>query len=96
MGKKIRRNDPCPCGSGKKYKRCCMLRQTSSPSFSWVDKDAVHFVAPGTPPSPEQLKKMTEEYQRQIRNSPIWDEMIRKFGKEKAEELLKQYRVKPV
>ena len=20
---KIRRNDPCPCGSGKKYKRCC-------------------------------------------------------------------------
>ena len=18
------RNDPCPCGSGKKYKRCCM------------------------------------------------------------------------
>jgi len=22
-GKKIGRNDPCPCGSGKKYKRCC-------------------------------------------------------------------------
>ena len=21
--KKIGRNDPCPCGSGKKYKRCC-------------------------------------------------------------------------
>jgi len=21
--KKIRRNDPCPCGSGKKYKKCC-------------------------------------------------------------------------
>lgn len=21
--KKIARNDPCPCGSGKKYKRCC-------------------------------------------------------------------------
>jgi hypothetical protein len=21
---KIGRNDPCPCGSGKKYKRCCM------------------------------------------------------------------------
>jgi hypothetical protein len=20
------RNDPCPCGSGKKYKRCCLLR----------------------------------------------------------------------
>ncbi len=22
-GKKIGRNDPCPCGSGKKYKKCC-------------------------------------------------------------------------
>ena len=21
--KKVRRNDPCPCGSGKKYKKCC-------------------------------------------------------------------------
>jgi len=26
MGKnKIGRNDPCPCGSGKKYKHCCMV-----------------------------------------------------------------------
>ncbi|MGI6452535.1 MAG: preprotein translocase subunit SecA [Syntrophomonadaceae bacterium] len=23
VGKKIGRNDPCPCGSGKKYKKCC-------------------------------------------------------------------------
>ncbi|HXG51612.1 MAG TPA: preprotein translocase subunit SecA [candidate division Zixibacteria bacterium] len=23
QGEKIGRNDPCPCGSGKKYKRCC-------------------------------------------------------------------------
>ena len=22
-GKKLGRNDPCPCGSGKKYKKCC-------------------------------------------------------------------------
>ncbi|MFR7895260.1 MAG: SEC-C metal-binding domain-containing protein [Dysosmobacter sp.] len=21
--KKIGRNEPCPCGSGKKYKNCC-------------------------------------------------------------------------
>ncbi|MDD2374258.1 MAG: SEC-C metal-binding domain-containing protein [Eubacteriales bacterium] len=24
---KIGRNDPCPCGSGKKYKQCCMKKQ---------------------------------------------------------------------
>ncbi|MDA8432613.1 MAG: SEC-C metal-binding domain-containing protein [Nitrospiraceae bacterium] len=22
-GKKTGRNEPCPCGSGKKYKKCC-------------------------------------------------------------------------
>ena len=23
-GAKVGRNDPCPCGSGKKYKKCCL------------------------------------------------------------------------
>ena len=23
---KVGRNDPCPCGSGKKYKKCCLLK----------------------------------------------------------------------
>jgi hypothetical protein len=35
--KEIGRNDPCPCGSGKKYKKCCMdkmekERQPRSPN----------------------------------------------------------------
>jgi hypothetical protein len=25
------RNDPCPCGSGKKYKKCCMLKNVTTP-----------------------------------------------------------------
>jgi preprotein translocase subunit SecA len=25
--KKIGRNDPCPCGSGKKYKKCCLGKE---------------------------------------------------------------------
>jgi uncharacterized protein YecA (UPF0149 family) len=24
---KIGRNDPCPCGSGEKYKKCCLQAQ---------------------------------------------------------------------
>ncbi len=27
VSSKIGRNDPCPCGSGKKYKRCCGIEQ---------------------------------------------------------------------
>lgn len=30
-GTKLGRNDPCPCGSGKKYKKCCMGRQNNRP-----------------------------------------------------------------
>ena len=26
-GPKVGRNDPCPCGSGKKYKNCCGKNQ---------------------------------------------------------------------
>jgi hypothetical protein len=26
-GKPVSRNAPCPCGSGKKYKRCCLGRE---------------------------------------------------------------------
>jgi len=24
---KVRRNEPCPCGSGKKFKKCCILKK---------------------------------------------------------------------
>ncbi|MDO5337545.1 MAG: DUF1186 domain-containing protein [Eubacteriales bacterium] len=31
--KKIGRNDPCPCGSGKKYKKCCLNKDNPRPSY---------------------------------------------------------------
>ena len=27
--KKVKRNDKCPCGSGKKYKKCCLKKKTN-------------------------------------------------------------------
>jgi len=30
LAKKVGRNDPCPCGSGKKFKACCMRKQSRS------------------------------------------------------------------
>jgi hypothetical protein len=29
VSKKLGRNDPCPCGSGKKYKKCCLAKHGS-------------------------------------------------------------------
>jgi SEC-C motif/Protein of unknown function (DUF2384) len=34
---KIGRNDPCPCGSGKKYKRCCLAQESAAHSF-WAQQ----------------------------------------------------------
>lgn len=36
--KKIGRNDPCPCGSGKKHKKCC-LGQKPEAAKRWVYTD---------------------------------------------------------
>jgi len=33
-----------------------------------------------------------EEYQKQIRNSPLWDTMVEQFGEDKAREMLKEFR----
>jgi hypothetical protein len=47
MSHKVGRNDPCPCGSGKKYKKCCMnkadnvLRFPSGPQQGKVPNDLV-------------------------------------------------------
>ena len=30
VSKKVGRNDPCPCGSGKKYKKCCGVNDSSA------------------------------------------------------------------
>jgi len=30
VGTRVGRNDPCTCGSGKKYKKCCLLKEEDS------------------------------------------------------------------
>jgi Flp pilus assembly protein TadD len=35
--RKVGRNDPCPCGSGKKYKKCCMIKDETLKSGASPD-----------------------------------------------------------
>jgi len=39
-GKKVGRNDLCPCGSGKKYKHCCLpkIKANEQSSRTKVEK----------------------------------------------------------
>lgn len=98
MNVKIGSNAPCPCGSGKKYKKCCLPPSSppsSASSYAWMASDGLHMVAPGGPLTPEDLERMTRTYQKQIRRSPMWQQMVQEFGKDKAESLLKACQVKP-
>jgi tetratricopeptide (TPR) repeat protein len=40
MKPKIGRNDPCSCGSGNKYKRCCMYKRQMPPAEMLADSHA--------------------------------------------------------
>lgn len=37
---KIGRNDPCPCGSGKKYKKCCLAKDKEIKKVSQLKNDS--------------------------------------------------------
>lgn len=40
---KIGRNDQCPCGSGKKYKQCCLNKNSMSNEFTEIRKIVSQF-----------------------------------------------------
>ncbi len=60
---------------------------------AWTDDDGLHTMVPGEAPTPEQLLEMSRVYQQKIRSSPLWQEMVDEFGPEKAEAMLKDFRV---
>ena len=37
MSRRIGRNDPCPCGSGKKYKNCCLKKENALKNGRLID-----------------------------------------------------------
>jgi hypothetical protein len=52
---KIGRNDPCPCGSGKKFKRCCgsVLEGLPTTRGAGATQDSMTFL--GLPAQPQDL-----------------------------------------
>ena len=41
----VLRNDPCPCGSGKKYKACCAVKRSRSAWFAMVSVSVFAVIA---------------------------------------------------
>lgn len=63
---KIGRNDPCPCGSGNKYKRCCGLKRQTTPT------------AATAPPSTETT--LTAAVEEIIRAASAGQQKVRELG----------------
>lgn len=55
---KTGRNDPCPCGSGKKYKQCCLQAQQpqQTEDFLW------HQIRRAINGLPEKLLKFSQNH----------------------------------
>ncbi len=45
---KVGRNEPCPCGSGKKYKHCCLERDQKKSTPIQLDEKGMHFIRQAT------------------------------------------------
>lgn len=42
QNKKVKRNDKCPCSSGKKYKQCCLEKNESDKIDNKIKMDQMH------------------------------------------------------
>ena len=60
----------------------------------WTEDGDVHTIMKGERPSPEKLEEMEKAYQNKIRQSPMWNMMVKKYGKAEAEKLPLQCKVK--
>ena len=52
--------------------------------------DEVHAYVPAIGPKSKFLDIFQYHFQKELRNSQIWDEMVSKYGVEKSEELLEE------
>ncbi|MFW6180083.1 MAG: ATP-grasp fold amidoligase family protein, partial [Desulfohalobiaceae bacterium] len=67
--KSVGRNDPCPCGSGKKAKNCCGT-EGPSPEKRAIDIKALMGKASTREPSQEEIKLEREMFQRSLGYEP--------------------------
>ncbi|HAS23481.1 MAG TPA: SecC motif-containing protein, partial [Idiomarina loihiensis] len=68
---KIGRNEPCPCGSGKKYKRCCM-NAVGKQHAEFVDS-IEQMLAMNPDLSVDELNVIAEHQSNKINNTPVKD-----------------------
>jgi len=66
---KIGRNDPCPCGSGKKYKKCCLPKEQQR-SVAGRRKVETHDFFEDMPAEPAGLRDDNDEMEAGAQSGP--------------------------
>lgn len=74
MSKKIGRNDPCPCGSGKKYKYCCLGKKAADANLTTSKSKTT---SKSEAPAISRLGIM--RFEQKLQDNP---EQLEKIGKE--------------
>jgi tetratricopeptide (TPR) repeat protein len=74
-GVEIGRNDVCPCGSGRKYKKCCLPKQSSSSL-----PDVLRFLEEVDIPEVGALLEVAVQMPSELGNWEFWTEMGRQLG----------------
>lgn len=69
---KVGRNDPCPCGSGKKYKQCCLKAQQEPPQ----DELLWRRIRRAIEGSPEQMLKFADSHYGPEALLEAWDDFM--------------------
>ncbi|MBI4662286.1 MAG: hypothetical protein HY735_25990 [Verrucomicrobia bacterium] len=81
---------------GKKSRLKKLRREgvSAADPLMWGTEEGVHALGAGQPPSASEVAAMTAAYQERIRRSPLWDQMVKEFGEQKAAEMLKEFTVR--
>lgn len=71
MNEKIGRNDPCPCGSGKKYKQCCLLKSVAGKPLKFKAKLLSQPSIIKPPSGPDLMDRAFGEKIADAENAPV-------------------------
>jgi hypothetical protein len=67
--------------------------QSRAQSMPSLERSGLHAFLFRSATPPETLDEMTMVYQQKIRESALWDEMVKEFGEQGAERILREFRV---
>lgn len=63
---KLGRNDPCPCGSGNKYKKCCLAKNAAAQA----ERRRLHHERQAQ--TQRELAELAARYRDAVDHAPVW------------------------